>query len=144
MTKIENLIRSSVDKKYKKNVLVFNTNYDEYFKNELKEFSVIPFRNFGIFHTYDTIIMNQSDIDNYLEKLYKKFLANIIIIDNVSYTMSQNNIQYWKQLANTYSFLNNTYNAIIVATNEYEYINSNYAHNFLIDPTNSDQWKSII
>lgn len=144
MTKVHNLINSCLTSRNTKNVLLFNTGMDVFLSEVLSHYNVYSIKNFNAFTTYDTIIMSQSHMDTHLEKLYKKFLSDIFVVDDVSYAIKQDNFEYWNKIRNMYSLVNNNYNAVFIALNEYEYVNSNYAHNFFIPVEHKSRWEKII
>lgn len=141
MTKVHNLLRSCFTNIQKS--ILLDTSYANMLLDHFTEYRLSTLDKLNTFDNFDTIIIDQSNLFR-VESLYKQFLSNIIIIDDVSYGVDQTDISYWNKLKETYKYYNDTYKAICVATNETDYINSNYSHNYLVNITNGDEWRSIV
>lgn len=141
MTKIQFLLRSC-SSGLKKNILL-DTQYSNIIWPNIPNCNVSIFDRLNIFSNFDTIIIDQSNIAR-VEDLYKRFLSNIIILDNVSYSVGTDDESYWKQIKTMHEYYNNTYKAIFIALNKEDYIKSNYSHNYLINIHDANEWGAII
>lgn len=141
MTKIEHLVRSCFNNTTK-NILL-DTEYANIISKYFYDHNVSVFNRLNIFASFDTIIIDQTNMSK-VEDLYKKFLSNIIIIDNVSSYIDLDNTQYWQQLKNMHDYYNNTYKAIFITLDQQDYIKANYSHSYLIDINEAQEWRSIV
>jgi hypothetical protein len=141
MTKVSSLIRNSKKTITKK--ILLDTEYSNILFKHFNDYDVSILDRLEIFNNFDCIITDQTNL-NKIDGFYKKFLSNIIIIDNISHGIARNNASYWSELSSTYSVFNNNYKSIFVALNEYEYLTSNQSHNLLIDIEDQNTWRSLI
>jgi hypothetical protein len=141
MTKVSSLIRNSKKTITKK--ILLDTEYSNILFKYFNDYDVSILDRLEIFNNFDCIITDQTNL-NKIDGFYKKFLSNIIIIDNISHGIARNNASYWSELSSTYSIFNNNYKSIFVALNEYEYLTSNQSHNLLIDIEDQNTWRSLI
>ena len=141
MTKVEHLVRSCFNNTTQ-NILL-DTEYATIISKHLNDYNISIFNRLNIFASFDTIIIDQSNMSK-IEDLYKKFLSNIIIIDNVSHSIDLDNTQYWQQLKNMHDYYNNTYKAIFITLDQHVYIKANYSHSYLININEAKEWRSIV
>ena len=141
MTKVNSLIRNSKKTITKK--ILLDTEYSNILAKHFNNYDVSILDRLEIFNNFDYIITDQTNL-NKIDGFYKRFLSNIIVIDNISHSIARNDASYWTELSSTFSLFNNNYKSIFVALNEYEYLNSNQSHNLLIDIEDQNTWRSLI
>ena len=141
MTKVNSLIRNSKKTITKK--ILLDTEYSNILAKHFNNYDVSILDRLEIFNSFDCIITDQTNL-NKIDGFYKRFLSNIIIIDNISHGIARNDAAYWTELSSTYSLFNNNYKSIFVALNEYEYLTSNQSHNLLMDIEDQNTWRSLI
>ena len=141
MTKVDHLVRSCFHN-ITKNILL-DTEYATVISKYFHDYNISIFNRLNIFASFDTIIIDQSNMSK-IEDLYKKFLSNIIIIDNVSHSIDLDNLQYWQRLKDIHDYYNNTYKAIFITLDQSVYIKANYSHSYLININEAKEWRSIV
>jgi hypothetical protein len=141
MTRINSLIRSATKNITKK--ILLDTEYANVLLKHFDAYDVTILDRLQVFNNFDCIITDQTNL-NKIDGFYRRFLSNIIIIDNISHSVARSEISYWTELSSTYSLYNNNYTSIFLALNEYEYLNSNQSHNLLIDIEDKQTWRSLI
>jgi archaellum biogenesis ATPase FlaH len=141
MTKVNSLIRNS--KKTINKKILLDTEYSNILSKHFNNYDVSILDRLEIFNNFDYIITDQTNL-NKIDGFYKRFLSNIIVIDNISHSIARNDVSYWAELSSNFSLFNNNYKSIFVALNDYEYLNSNQSHNLLIDIEDQNTWRSLI